>query len=410
MLLVALIGLVLMRESRDQPLAGLEQNFTSWLAANTARTGNAAPLAVVEIRDSSLESQHAWPWSPLDFSLFLEDVLQFKPRVVAIEPVLAWNAQQLPADAKVKLPQFEKILHDRLLIAPKIVLGAQLGFSEDPDVIQPLQAVPVLRKVSGSVNAVPEFTMIEQQPKEELRLASAPGFTNVAAAQTPVRTAPMLFRYRGQVVPSFVLQALMLWLSVTPEDVNVEIGKQITVGEGCVVPIDATGAMLVDFKSPYTHVAFEDLLLAATQMQTKTAPLVEPTAIAGKLALLVRVDSAARSVDLTIGRKGTPGELFAAAMATIQNHAFIRRIGLWFDVLIIVVMMLLSWALCRQPRRRAAAIAVIAVVIYAMIGLTIFASYQLALPLALPVGLAAFIALFRAISPKETLVKTPAAG
>ncbi|MGH7937990.1 MAG: hypothetical protein ACREFG_05740 [Chthoniobacterales bacterium] len=37
----------------------------------------------------------------------------------------------------------------------------------------------------------------------------------------------MLFEYRGEIVPSFPLQAILLWLRTTPSDVKVELGRQI---------------------------------------------------------------------------------------------------------------------------------------------------------------------------------------
>jgi CHASE2 domain-containing sensor protein len=150
MLLVLLFGLVLMRESRESPGLDLEESFVNWLAANTERHVPNAPLALVEINDSSLTADYPWPWTPLEYATFLDTVLQFQPGVIAIEPVLEWDEKKLPPDAQLRHPQYEKILHDRILLAPKILLGAMLGFPEDPDIVPPVQAVPVLRQITGS--------------------------------------------------------------------------------------------------------------------------------------------------------------------------------------------------------------------------------------------------------------------
>src|ERR1043166_8583639 len=219
MLLVLLFGLVLMRESRELPGATIEESFINWLAVNTPREVSTAPLALVEIDDSSIGEEHPWPWSPLDYALFLNAVQQFQPSVVAIEPVLEWDEKKLVPDAQAKHAQFKKILHDRLLTTPRVVLGAELGFPEDSDVVPPLQPVPILRQIKGNIKALPEFTTVDHQPEEELRLSAKLGFTNVPNTGS-VHRAPLLFSYRGQAVPSFVLQALMLWLKLTPEDVK----------------------------------------------------------------------------------------------------------------------------------------------------------------------------------------------
>ncbi len=406
MLLVLLVGLVLMREANESPLLDYDENFIGWLSANSAHADTLATLVLVEINNSSMGSQHPWPWSPLDFALFLDDALKFHPEAIGIEPVPEWDPEKLNADAQLKYPQFEKILHERILLAPKIVLGAELGFPEDPDVVPPPQPVPVLRKLSGSARDVPSFTAIEREPKEELRLSSTLGFTNVPVVREPLRHAPLVFSYDGQIVPSFVLQTLMLWFKLTVDDVKVDFGNKIALGDKVTIPIDSSGSMLVDFRAPFTRVGFEDLLLATEQIEAKLPPVIQPEVLAGKLVILARTDDASRIYHFPIGRRGSSGELAAAAIATVQSNAFIRRIGFWFDGVIVAAMMLLSWFLYRRPRQSAIPIAALSMVIYLTIGLVIFASYHLALPLSLPLGLAIFVALFRLVAPGESLPQT----
>lgn len=414
LLIVLLAGLLLMRESREMPGARIEEVFINWLAANATRTSAPAPLTLVEINDSSLRSQHDWPWSPLDFALFLEAALQWQPAVIGIEPVLNWEDRPPSPGEQLKQRQYEKILHERILRAPKIVLGAQLGFPEDPDVIAPLQPVPVLRQIKGSVNAIPEFTVIDQQPREELRLAAALGFANAGILNDgPVHRAPMVFRYRGQVVPSFSLQALMLWMKLTPDDVRVHVGSRIEMGEGISIPIDEAGTLLVDWKAPLPRVGFDDLLLAVEQLQARRNPVVAPTMVRDKLVLLARTDAGARTLDLPTGRKGSPGELLAAAVATVQNGTFIRRVGLWFDACLIAAAMALSWYVGGRRRRKALAFTAVAIVAYLLVGLAIFSTMLVAVPLVLPVGLAAVVALLRFLSSRRKApgeIATPGAA
>ena len=403
MFVVLVIGLALMRESHEQPGATIEQNFVSWLVANTTRQSPAAPLALVEINDASLAGEHPWPWSPLDYALFLEAVLNFKPDVVGIEPPLEWNLKELPPDAQQKFPQYEKILHDRILRAPKILLGAELGFPEDPDIIPPLQPVPVFKteNLTGSVNAIPEFTSIEREPREDLRLAASLGFTNLPASENGVSRAPLLFRYRGQVVPSFVLQGLMLWFKVTLDEVKINIGSQITLGDKAKVPIDSAGSMLIDWKSPLTRVSFDDLLLAVQQAESKQKPVVAPEVVRGRFALLARTDAGVRTFDLPIGRKGSPGELFAAAIATVQNGHFIHRVGIWFDACVILFLMIWSWPLHRWRRRNGVIATAVLLIVYLMIGLAVFNAKLITVPLVLPAGLAVIVMIFRLLAPRD---------
>lgn len=400
MIIVLLLGLALWREAREEPLVDVEETFVNWLAANSTRTSATAPLVLVEIDDSSVGSQHPWPWTPIDYALFLEDALTFKPAVVGVEPVMQWNLQELPADIQLQYPQFEKILHERILRSPKIVLGAELGFPEDPDVMPPIQPVPVLRNVTGSLHDVPIFTTVEREPIEALRLAAELGFTNVPVVKEPLRRAPLVFSYQGQIVPSFLLQALLLWFKLTPDDVRVNLGASLELGDQVSIPIDAAGSMLVDFKSPFTRVGFEDLLLAVEQIEAKVAPVVAPDALKDKFVMLGRTDEGARIFSLPIGRRGSAGEVLAAALATVQNGVFIRPAPGWWNAVILAGAILLSWFLCRRPRRLAIILTSLAIILYLMAGLVIFASAQVALPFSMPIGLAIFIALFRLFAPQ----------
>jgi hypothetical protein len=242
---------------------------------------------------------------------------------------------------------------------------------------------------------------VDREPKEDLRLASTLGFVNMPVGRGPVRRAPLLFSYRGQVVPSFVLQALMLWMKLTPDDVKVDIGSQISLGNKIKVPIDAAGGMLVDFKSPFTHISFEDLPWAAQQAEKRHAPVIPLDAIKDKLVLLARTDANSHVINFPISGKGSSGELFAAAIATVQNGMFIRRVGFYADAATIGVAMLLSWFFSRRSRKFTIAFIFTALAAYVLIGLSIFAARLIALPLILPLGLACLLVLFRLFTPDE---------
>ena len=127
MVIVLIAGFFVMRESRMSPMDEVDRVFVDWLAANTARNLPAPPCILTEVNDSSLEDKHAWPWSPLDFALFLQAVTEFEPRVIAIEPVLNWE-NQTKAKGQSRQAQYERSLDDYILRAKSIVLGCQLGF------------------------------------------------------------------------------------------------------------------------------------------------------------------------------------------------------------------------------------------------------------------------------------------
>ena len=398
MFLVLLAGLALMHGSRQEPLAAWDNAFADFLAMHSRRSAPPAPVTLVAIDDSSL-ANHPWPWTPLDYSLFFQAVLPLKPEVFAVDEVLDWSRFGLPDDQQRKLPQYEKILRDMILSSPKVLLGSELGFSEDPSVIPPLQEVPTVRHVQGAAGRIPEFTLIERQPTENFRLSSTVGFINLPPVYERHSSVPLVLRYRGQVVPAFPLQAVMLWMKLTPDDVAVELGSHIQLGKTLRIPIDAAGRMRVDFGSPRAGFSFDELILASEQAAAGRSPLVPLARLKGGIVLLARTDTAARTVPLAARRKGSPGELFAAAIATIQNQSFIRRAPLWAEGAVIAAFMLLSYRIPRLKKWTAAGLGTLSLVIYVMLAMAVFNRWLVWLPATVPLGAVLVFVLLRAVTP-----------
>jgi len=384
--LIFLVGLGLMYGSRTAPLNSLEGVFAQWLAVNSTRHPAAAPLALVQISEEDL-SANPWPWSPVDYSLFLSTALPFQPPVLAMEPVLAWEKPD---------PQQLALLHNQLLRVPKVLLGSEFGFPEDPSIVQPLQEVPVLRHVEGSMSQLREFPIIALQPNEELRLAATLGFFEPSATDNgTVRRVPLVFRYRGQVTPSFVLQAAMLWFGVTPEEVVVVPGSHIALGKELRIPVDVAGTMAVDFAIPVVRFSLGDLLLSAEQYQNGHQAIAPVAMLKNSLTLLIRTDKEARTIRLANSRLGSRGELTAAAIATIQKASFITRSDLTVDGLILLEAIILGWFCRRFGKLGVVALCVGCFAFYLLVAFGVFAMWQVTLPLLLPAGLLGFIVLFR---------------
>ena len=401
MFAVLVLGLLMLREAQWPPLEGIEETFINWLAANSNEEHAQAPLMLVEINDNCL-MDHPWPWSPLDYASFLDGALQFHARAAAIEPVLAWDPKKLSPSQLLKQPQFEQILHDRILRTPKVELGAQLGFPEDPDVLPPLQPMPVLRDVRGDMEAVPEFTVIDAEPGEDIRLTTGLGFANVPPSEPAARHAPLVFRYRGQIVPSFVLEGMMLWYGVVPDEVEVRLGSAIRLGNKLAIPVNRAGAMLVDWKQPYDHVGFDDLELAmdqADQLKGGHSTAVDPARMKDRLMVLARTDARSQTLLFPTGRMGSAGQLFAAALATAETNAFARPAGRMGSVAVLLLGTALGWAMAARGKLWVPPMALGFAAGYLLLCLAVFEAARVALPLTPMLGLAGFAALFRLLAP-----------
>ena len=398
MFTVLVLGILLLRQAHVAPLAGVEENFINWLAANSNGDRTRAPLMLVEINDNCM-ADYPWPWTPLNYAAFLDGALQFHARVAAIEPVLSWDDKHLLADQTLQQPQYEKLLHYRILQTPKLELGALLGFPEDPDVLPPMQPLPVIRNVQGAMDAVPEYTVIEAEPGEDIRLTAALGFANVPTTEPTAQHAPLIFRYRGQVVPSFALEAMMLWYGVLPEDVEVRLGSAIRLGDKLTIPVNQAGAMLVDWKVPYDRAGFDDLELAVDQLEHQHAPVINPDKLKDRLLVLARTDEQARTMLLPSGRMGATGDLLAAALATAETNAFARPAGHLGSAAVLALGMVLGWVVTERRK-----LWVVPVVLgfgagYLLVCLAVFEATRVALPLTPMLGLTVFVGLFRLLAP-----------
>ena len=393
---VLVLGVLLIREARVEPMAGIEEAFINWLAANSNAEHAAAPVTLVEINDNCLLS-YSWPWSPLNYALFLNASLQFQARAVGIEPVLAWDEKELPADQLLEQPQFEQILHESILRTPKLELGAELGFPEDPDVLPPLQPLPVFRNVTGALEGVPEYTVIEAEPGTDIRLTTALGFDDVPDPSG--RHAPLVFRYRGELVPSFALEAMMLYYGVTPEEVQVNLGSDIRLGDKLTIPVNAAGAMQVDWKQPYDRVCFDDMVLAVDQLEGKHATVIDPAILKNRLLILARTDEKSQTLVFPNGHRGSSGELFAEALATAESNAFARPAGRAGSVVVLLVGMALAYVLSTRGKWKSVPVVIGFTAVYLMVCLAVFETARIAMPLTPMMGLIAFVWALRMMGP-----------
>jgi CHASE2 domain-containing sensor protein len=400
MIILLLAGIALHMQSRQEPLASWDNAFADFLAMNSRRhSARPAPVLLVEIDNSNLADK-PWPWSPLDFTLFFRAALPEQPDVLAIDEVLDWNRFALPEDRQRTVPQYSAVLRDFILRSPRVLLGAELGYPQDPEVIPPLEQVPLIRNVKGSLHEIPEFTAVEEQPSESFRLSSTIGFTNLSANHRRFNSVPMVFNYRGQITPSFTLQAVMLWAKLTPDDITVETGSHIALGEKIRIPIDSAGRMRVDFGSPRPDpFSLQDLNLAYEKTQAGREPNVPLEEIKNRVVLLSRTDDASKTLSFATGRTGSPGQLFAAAIATIQNKSFIRPCPLWANGAVLAAFTILSAFVPRRKKLGTIVLGIIALTVYGMIAMAVFNRWLVYLPFVLPVGMVVVFTLIRLSTP-----------
>ena len=365
-IVVLLLGVLFLREPRFQRS---EEIFLRWLLRHSQPATNSVPLTLVEVEKEN-------PPPPLEVALLLQGLLEFKPTVIAVEPVLQWGER-----AKDQ----EQIFMDQAMRVPKLVLGAELTAAPDPDA--PVAEISGFTHVTGRRGDLPTFFGIEHQPSEDVRVLSTLGFINFPEEGTDDLHVPLLFQYRGEVIPAFALQALMLWLRLTPDEVKIDIGSSIELPSG-KIPIRFDGTLVVNPRMAHCarRITIDELLLAAQQHESGAASGIRLEDIRTQLIL---ARPAANSPDL-----------FAAAIATIQAKAFVRRVSWIFDCMMVVLAAAVSGTLRRFWRVDLIIGAIAFSAAYCLIALGIVSRWSIWLPAWLPLGAALVSVLFAIILPK----------
>jgi CHASE2 domain len=382
MLVIFLGCLFFLREPR---LQRFDDSFLRWLLRNAPATGATVPLTIVDIGGDSISPKNRRmakespprTVSPVEYALFLQAVLEFTPTVVAFEPILQWDGKQKDQ---------EQIFLDQAMRVPKMLSAAELTVATDPDA--PVAEVPAFTQVTGKRGGLVEFSGISRQPNEDLRVISTLGFINLPKEASDDIHVPLLFQYRGEVIPSFSLQALLLWMRVTPSEVKIDIGSYIYLPQGKKIPIGADGSLLVN---PITlkgarHLKLNELLLGAQQHENKAAGGNQFEDIRDHIVL-------ARG-------SATDNEGFDAAIATVQANAFVHRIHWMFDVVFIIALATVS-GIARRFSRIDLVLAAIAVSAgYAMLAIVLISRWYILLPGVLPLGAMWLLALLCLFAPR----------
>src|ERR1700731_847317 len=363
-IVVLLLGVLFLREPRFQRS---EEYFLRWLIRHSQPAAKTVPITIIETGRKN-------PPPPLEAALFLQGILEFKPTVIAIEPILQWGERNKDQ---------EQIFMDQAMRVPKLLLAAELTATPDPDA--PVDEIAGFSSVTGRRGDLPEFSGIEHQPGEDVRILSTLGFINLPEGNADDLHVPLLFQYRGEVIPSFALQAALSWMRLTPGEVKIDIGTAITLPNGTKIPIRSDGTLLINprIAQRARHLTMNELLLAAQQHESGAATAIGLEDIRTQL-VLARVET------------NTP-DLFAAAIGAVQTNSFVRRVSWIFDCVMIAA---LSGALRRFSRIDLIIGAIAFSAAYCLVALGIISRFSIWIPAWLPLGATWISVLFAIILPK----------
>jgi hypothetical protein len=330
---------------------------------------------------------------PLEFALFLQSVLQFKPTVVAFENVLKWRETEKGN---------EQIFIDLAMRVPLLLLAAELTTNPDPDAPGP--EIQGFTQVTGKRGDLVEFSGIGRQPNEEIRLLGTAGFVNLPDEIADNIHVPLLFRYRGEVIPSFAFEAILLWLRVTPAEVTIDLDSHISLPQGRRIPIRSDGTLLISRNAAKKahRLALSDLLVAAQQRDAGQKKNAELDAMRDQIVL-------AR----TPANPLSPPDVFAATIATIQTDSYVRRVSKIFDCVILLLAAAVVVKLRDLSRVDLVLGAIAFTAAYCLVALAIVSRWLIWLPGCLPLGAVWLLVLISIVIPhryrasRELIVMSP---
>jgi hypothetical protein len=384
MLAIVLASLLFLREPR---LQRYDEGFLRWLLRNSRPAGGVIPLTIVDIgRDEADKKKPETKRSaikkasPLEYAIFLQAALEFKPTVIAFESILQWGERNKDQEQFV----------DQAMRVPKLLAAAELTAA--PDLDAPIVEIPGFTQVTGRRGDLPTFSGIARQPDEDIRLLGTLGFINLPGDAADEVHVPLLFNYRGEVIPSFALQAALLWMRITPTEVKIDIGSYIYLPNGKKIPIRADGTALINPNAVKRarRLRLNELFLAAQQHEAKT-PTTSRVENMGDDIVLAR----------SAGDQPSLPDPFAATIATIQSNSFVHRVSWIFDCVFILVLVLASGFVRKFSRIDIVLIAIAITAAYCLAGLALVSRWSIWLPGVLPLSATWLVAFFCLFAPRR---------
>jgi hypothetical protein len=389
LLLAIVILLAALLLARDPYVEKADGFFLDWLLRNTGASGEGVPLTVVDIGagpivetqpdqnappDSAAPQGDTGAVSPLEFALFFQAILDFKPTIVAVEPLLKWRERDRNQ---------EQVLLDQAMRVPKLLLSAELTSTPDPDA--PPTEIAGFVHVSGRRGDLPTYTGVQRQPGEDLRLISSLGYINLSGDSTT--RVPLLFNYRGEVIPAFALQAFLTWARTPMSEVQIQIGSHIALPGGRRIPIDWDGSLTVNPNASKLGRRFSlnELLLLAQQRQNSPLQSLHDELILAR----------------TPANPLAPPDVFAATIATLQSNHFVRRVSFVFDCAVILFIAILGSRAVRASRVDLLLGLIAFTAAYCLIAFMIMSRYAIWIPGLVPLGTAWLLGILAFAWPRE---------
>lgn len=231
-------------------LRRLELRTVDWRFQHRGKLTPCPDLAIVAIDEESIRALGRWPWSRAAYADLARKLAEAGARRIVFD-IFFTDPDRSPGGAAgdERLAEVTRSLgnvyHSGYAYTPN---------GQAPPVDPRLAAGPWsrVRLIPGSGLAA-VATLFEAEaltlPLTPLALAARGyGLSNLPDPEDDTyRHLVPVMRYRQRLYPSVVIALAADLLGVSPDQVEVEVGREIRLGRKCALPLDADGRMLINF-------------------------------------------------------------------------------------------------------------------------------------------------------------------
>ena len=390
------------REKNEKIVIDFESSYVNWLLDTKKERKEPSSVTLLTLDDSEESVIQDWPPSPLDYAVILNNLKQYDPKLIAIEPSLEFLGQEEGLIETLRTACLAFNQQSLLLSAV-----CQMDRSIDPTIEKGENFFDIIDSVNGDTTNIPEFTRINSLPNQRFAAMGLPiAFTRIDLADNNndegIYKFPLIARIGDKIVPSFVLKAIMLDFNIKADQVIINIGDNIKLGNRKTIPIDNRGHVQI-----YPALQ-EDLSIEKINLLT-----VPPGELDGKYKLLLgnriiiignnQNSESIKNIPFRNNSRISNAEHMALAISTIQSGLFISEVSKNKEILIWSILILIGALILKSHSLKAFSRIGLLIIIYLSFSMLLFQSNgQWASPIA-PLALFIVMTIFSLVlSEKKT--------
>ena len=390
------------REKNKKIVIDFESSYVNWLLDTKKERKEPSSVTLLTLDDSEESVIQDWPPSPLDYAVILNNLKQYDPKLIAIEPSLEFLGQEEGLIETLRTACLAFNQQSLLLSAV-----CQMDRSIDPTIEKGENFFDIIDSVNGDTTNIPEFTRINSLPNQRFAAMGLPiAFTRIDLADNNndegIYKFPLIARIGDKIVPSFVLKAIMLDFNIKADQVIINIGDNIKLGNRKTIPIDNRGHVQI-----YPALQ-EDLSIEKINLLT-----VPPGELDGKYKLLLgnriiiignnQNSESIKNIPFRNNSRISNAEHMALAISTIQSGLFISEVSKNKKILIWSILILIGAMILKSHSLKAFSRIGLLIIIYLSFSMLLFQSNgQWASPIA-PLALFIVMTIFSLVlSEKKT--------